>query len=111
MDNVDNFVDRWVKLDILGRKLVKKGDEFQDIGVNLQKYNVDKMEATWGKPRNSLRRKFRVVDSVDNFSETVSLFHIRYKIRYKYSFHYIMPIIRAKDNLFFIDCAKINYIF
>lgn len=36
MDNVDNFVDRWVKLDILGRKLVKKGDEFQDIGVNLQ---------------------------------------------------------------------------
>ena len=49
--------------------------------------------------------------NVDNFSETVSLFHIRYKIRYKYSFHYIMPIIRAKDNLFFIDCAKINYIF
>lgn len=43
MDNVDNFVDRWVKLDILGRKLVKKGDKFQDIGVNLQKYNVDKM--------------------------------------------------------------------
>lgn len=43
VDNVDNFVDRWVKLDILGRKLVKKGDEFQDIGVNLQKYNVDKM--------------------------------------------------------------------
>ena len=43
VDNVDNFVDRWVKLDILGRKLVKKGDKFQDIGVNLQKYNVDKM--------------------------------------------------------------------
>ena len=32
--NVDNFVDRWVKFDILGRKLVKKGDKFQDIGVN-----------------------------------------------------------------------------
>ena len=41
--NVDNFVDRWVKFDILGRKLVKKGDKFQDIGVNEQKYNVDKM--------------------------------------------------------------------
>jgi len=27
-------VDRWVKFDILGRKLVKKGDKFQDIGVN-----------------------------------------------------------------------------
>ena len=39
VDNVDNFVDRWVKLDILGRKLVKKGDEFQDIGVNLQNVN------------------------------------------------------------------------
>ena len=35
----------------------------------------------------------------------------RYKNRYKYSFHYIMPIIHAKDNFFFIDCAKINYIF
>lgn len=57
------------------------------------------------------QKKFKIVDNVDNFSETVSLFHIRYKIRYKYSFHYIMPIIRAKDNLFFIDCAKINYIF
>ena len=43
VDNVDNFVDRWVKTDILGRKLVKKGHKFQDIGVNLQKYNVDKM--------------------------------------------------------------------
>ena len=66
MDNVDNFVDRWVKLDILGRKLVKKGDEFQDIGVNLQKYNVDKMETTWGKPQNSLRKKYKIVDNVDN---------------------------------------------
>ena len=43
MDNVDNFVDRWVKPDILGRKLVQKGDKFQDIGVNSWKYNVDKM--------------------------------------------------------------------
>lgn len=43
VDNVDNFVDRWVKVDILGKKLVKKGNKFQDIGVNLQKYNVDKM--------------------------------------------------------------------
>ena len=43
VDNVDNFVDMWVKFDILGRKLVKKGDKFQDIGVNEQKYNVDKM--------------------------------------------------------------------
>ena len=43
VDNVDNFVDRWVNLDILGRKLVKKCDKFQDIGVNEQKYNVDKM--------------------------------------------------------------------
>ena len=44
MDNVDNFVDRWVKFDILGRKLVKKGDEFQDIGVNLQKYNGENLK-------------------------------------------------------------------
>ena len=43
VDNVDNFVDRWVEVDILGRKLVKMGDKFQDIGVNEQKYNVDKM--------------------------------------------------------------------
>ena len=43
VENVDNFVDRWVEFDILGRKLVKKGDKFQDIGVNEQKYNVDKM--------------------------------------------------------------------
>ena len=51
------------------------------------------------------------VDNVDNFSEIVSLFYTRYNIRYKYSFHYIMPVIRAKDNFYFIDCAKINYIF
>ena len=43
VDNVDNFVDRWIKVDILGRKLVKKGYKFQYIDVNLQKYNVDKM--------------------------------------------------------------------
>ena len=43
LDNFDYFVGIWVKFDILGRKLVKKGDKFQDIGVNEQKYNVDKM--------------------------------------------------------------------
>lgn len=57
------------------------------------------------------KKFFKIVDNVDNFSEIVSLFYTRYKIRYKYSFHYIMPIIRAKYNLFVVDCAKINYIF
>ena len=46
------------------------------------------------------------VDNVDNFSETVSLFHTRYQIRYKYSFHYIMPIIHAKDNFFLLIVLK-----
>ena len=53
VDNVENFVDRRVKFDILGRKLVKKGDKFQDIGVNEQKYNVDYMYTTWGKTQNT----------------------------------------------------------
>ncbi len=35
VDNVDNFVDRWIKVDILGRKLVKKGYKLQDIGVDV----------------------------------------------------------------------------
>lgn len=67
VDNVDNFVDMWVKFDILGRKLVKKGDKFQDIGVNEQKYNVDKMETTWGKTQNTPKKFFKIVDNVDNF--------------------------------------------
>lgn len=52
------------------------------------------------------------MDNVDNFSETVSLvFTLDIRLDINTVFITLCPLFSAKDNLFFIDCAKINYIF
>ena len=48
VDNVDNFVDRWIKQPVFWGKTLKKRLSFQDMGMKKEKNNVDNMYIVLG---------------------------------------------------------------